>query len=681
MNQTINFLNISCPCCAEKIRKSVENLSYIKSAELDFPAGKINISMSGEGDFITDIKKIASNLEPDAEFFINGEIKKPQKIIFRFTLPLIHFGLIAIAMILRNYPVISTVLITVCFIWAAYPVAIKAFSSLKNRNGIDEDFLMLIASIGAMAIGKYYEAVAVLLLNEIGELLEGLASERSRRSITETMELRPEYACVVRDGVELNISPEKVNIGDILIVRPGERVPIDGIVIGGSSSLDTAALTGESIPKAVYENDEIISGCVNIDGTLRIKAMKSYSDSAVSKIMKLTDEARKHKAKTESLITRFAKYYTPAVMSIAFLICTVPLLFGGEPSVWIYRGLTLLVVSCPCALVISVPMAYFAGMGGSAKRGIIVRGGKALDALAQCDTFVFDKTGTLTAGVFDIAEIIPVGISKKELLHYCASAEAGSNHPLAKSLREAYPASPPKDAVEIAGRGISAKIDGKTVLCGNIRLLTEAGINPPIAQKGTSIYCAIDGVYAGCIRMTDRLKFGAKEAISNLKNIGINRFKVLSGDSPDAVAHTAAEAGINEFTGGLLPDGKLNEVSNLIDNGAKVAFVGDGINDAPVLTLAHAGIAMGVIGSDAAVEAADIVIMNDDLALLPSALTQARKTRSTVRVNIAFALTVKAVVLILASIGLCGMWAAVIADTGVSLLAVMNSARLIKGSK
>lgn len=493
------------------------------------------------------------------------------------------------------------------------------------------------------------------------------------------MELRPEYANVVRNNAELRVIPEEVQTGEIIIVRPGERIPLDGIVENGAASLDTAMLTGESVPRAVSEGVEVLSGCVNLDGTLHIRTSKEYSDSAVSRIMKMTDDARKHKAKTESLITRFAKYYTPGVMLAALLLCVIPILFGGNPSVWLYRGLTLLVVSCPCALVISVPMAYFAGMGGSAKRGIIARGGRALDALAQCDTFVFDKTGTLTGGVFEISEILPeAGIDAQTLLYYCASAEAGSNHPLAKCLRNAYPADPPKRVQELAGKGISAEIDGKTVLCGNLRLLEESGIPLPQSQGTTAIYCAIDGAYAGCIKMIDKLKPGAKNAVEALRRAGIRSFKVLSGDAPEAVREAASAAGIESYSGGLLPDGKLEEVARLSENGAKVAFIGDGINDAPVLTRADAGIAMGAIGADAAVEAADIVIMNDDISLVPAAFAQARRTRAMVRTNIIFALGVKAAVLILASLGLCGMWAAVIADTGVSLLAVANSARLIK---
>ncbi len=585
--------------------------------------------------------------------------------------------------------VVQLIVFGTAYILLGWDVIWKAVRNIAHGQVFDENFLMSIASVGAMIVGEYMEGAAVMLFYRVGELFESVAVGKSRRSIAEMVDINPEYANLERDGEVEEVDPEDVPCGDIIVIRPGERIPLDGVVISGCSGLNTAALTGESALRDVAEGDEVISGCLNTTGLLRVKVSRPYSDSTVARILDLVENSTENKAKTENFITKFARVYTPIVVLAAVVLAVVPPLFvllaGGEPqwSEWIYRALTFLVVSCPCALVISVPLSYFGGIGGASKHGIMVKGANFLEALNKAEIFVFDKTGTLTKGSFAVTEAHPVGIAEEELLGICAAAEKFSTHPIAVSIvRAAQDAQTAENAEELAGLGVRAKVGGREVCVGNERLMRQCGaefVSPESA--GTVVHCAVDGSYAGYLVISDEIKSGAAEALSSLKKQCGARTVMLTGDRRLTGESVAASVGIDEAHTELLPDGKVALVEELYKSkrgGSALVFVGDGMNDAPALARADVGIAMGGLGSDAAIEAADIVLMNDNIEKLPVAVKIARKTHNIVIQNIVFALGVKILVLILTALGFANMWAAVFADVGVSVLAILNAMRAMR---
>lgn len=579
------------------------------------------------------------------------------------------------------------VIFTASYFVIGWDILWKAIRNIAHGQVFDENFLMTIASIGAMIVGEYDEGVAVMILYQVGELFQSVAVGKSRQSISDMMDINPEYANLERGGETVQVDPSEVNTGDIITVKPGERIPLDGEVIFGSSGLNTSALTGESALREVTVGDEVISGCINTDGLLKIKVSRPYSDSTVAKILELVENSSENKAKTENFITRFARVYTPVVVICALILAVIPPLFVGNWSGWIYKALTFLVVSCPCALVISVPLSYFGGIGGASKRGIMVKGANYLEALSTAQTYVFDKTGTLTKGSFAVSEIRPAGgFSEEELLKMCASAESCSNHPIALSIVSAgkklgdIPAA--ENAQEIAGFGVKAQVGGKIVSVGNPRLMKEIGAEFTDADStGTVVHCAADGVYAGCLVISDEVKEGSKPALAELKRLGAAKTVMLTGDRKATGEAVAAQVGIDECHTELLPDGKVAMVEKLYaDKPAKssLVFVGDGMNDAPALARADVGIAMGGLGSDAAIEAADIVLMNDNIENLPVAVKIARKTHTIVMQNIIFALTIKIGIMALTTIGIGNMWAAVFADVGVAIIAILNAMRAMQ---
>ena len=564
----------------------------------------------------------------------------------------------------------------------------KAVRNIKNGQVFDENFLMALATIGAFGCGEYREGVAVMLFYQVGELFQSVAVSRSRASIAQLMDIRPDSANVERDGQVVTVDPEEVAVDEIIVIRAGERVPLDGTVVEGASALDTAALTGESMPRDVAAGDEVVSGCVNLSGLLRVKVSRPFSQSTVAKILDLVENSAAKKAKAEHFITKFARYYTPAVVLCAVALAVLPPLVGlGTWRTWVLRALNFLVVSCPCALVISIPLSFFGGIGGASRQGILVKGGNYLEALAKADTVVFDKTGTLTQGRFAVTEVSPVGMSEQELLELAAQAEQFSTHPIARSILTAWGGTPDRDRVaqveELAGRGLRVQVDGKTVLAGNERLMTENGIVLPEqpAAPGTVIYLALEGQYAGRLVIADQLKPGAKEAIQALKAAGVGRTVMLTGDSEAAGQAAAQELGLDQVYAQLLPGDKVDRVEALLKEkapGRTLVYVGDGINDAPVLSRADVGVAMGAMGSDAAIEAADVVLMDDDLKKLSRAVAIARKTMTIVKENTIFAIGVKLAVLALSAAGLVGLWWAVFADVGVSVIAILNASRMLK---
>ena len=565
----------------------------------------------------------------------------------------------------------------------------EAVEGLFEGEALSEDFLMSIATIGALAIGfmpgaetQFAEAVFVMLFFQIGEAFEEVAEGRSRKSISHLMDIRPDTANVERDGEIFKVAPDMVKVGETIIVRPGEKVPMDGVVIEGTSSLDTVALTGESMPRSVQKGDEILSGCVNLNGLLKVRTTKAFAESTVSKILDLVENAAESKSRSESFITRFARIYTPIVVGLAVLVAVIPGLITGEWATWIYRGLLFLVVSCPCALVISVPLTFFGGLGGASRKGILIKGSNLIDKLAGVKTVVFDKTGTLTEGVFEVTAVHPQEIDDNELLHLVAHVERHSTHPIAMALRNAYPNEQDDcvitDVQETAGHGILATVNGKRVAVGNSKLMEKVGAEwRPCHHEGTIIHVAIDGEYAGHIVISDRIKEDASQAIADLKDAGVDKTVMLTGDQEHVAATVARKVGVNEYHAQLLPADKVSHVERLLKGGT-LAFVGDGINDAPVLTRADIGIAMGALGSDAAIEAADVVLMDDKPSKIALAIQIARRTIRIAKENIWFAIGIKVLVLLLAIPGLATMWMAVFADVGVTVLAVLNAMRALK---
>lgn len=583
------------------------------------------------------------------------------------------------------------------YLIAGYDTLLEAGEKIVKGDFFDEDFLMSIATIGALCIGflpgaetQFPEAVFVMLFFQVGELFEDIAEGRSRKSISALMDIRPDTANVERDGNVLTVNPEEVKVGETIVVRPGEKVPMDGLVLEGTSSLDTVALTGESVPRTIGPKDNIISGCVNLSGVIRAKVTKAFGESTASKILDLVENASENKSKSESFISRFARIYTPVVVIAALVLAFIPPVlsgdFGGTFATWLYRALTFLIVSCPCALVISVPLSFFGGIGGASSKGILVKGSNYLEALAKIGTVVFDKTGTLTEGVFDVTAVHPEKIDGKELLHLAAHVERYSTHPVAISLRNAYPGEADGCSVEnveeVAGQGVRALVNGKTVCVGNTRMMDAAGAKwKPCEKNGTIVHVSVDGDYVGHIVVSDRIKADSADAIKALKAEGVTKTVMLTGDKREVGEYVASAIGLDEFHAELLPADKVSELEKLLDNkpsGKTLAFVGDGINDAPVLARADLGIAMGGLGSDAAIEAADVVLMDDKPSKIAVGVRIARKTLRLARENTFFAIFIKLLVLVLAVLGIATMWMAVFADVGVTVLAVLNAMRALK---
>lgn len=571
------------------------------------------------------------------------------------------------------------------YLIVGYDVIQKAGRNIRNGQIFDENFLMMVATFGAFVVSEYIEAVAVMLFYQVGELFQSYAVGKSRASITALMDICPEYANLETEDGVIEIEPDEVEIGSIIVIKSGEKVPLDGIVIEGESFLDTSALTGESVPRKIQTNEAIISGCINGNGTLRVRVTKEFDDSTVAKILELVENATSKKAKVENFITRFAKYYTPFVTIAAVLLAVIPpILLRDNWFIWLERACTFLVVSCPCALVISVPMGFFGGIGAASKEGVLVKGSNYLELLSEMDTIIFDKTGTLTNGVFEVTQVNAVEMTEEKLLQFAASVESFSTHPIAESICAANKSDLLKaaDIKEISGHGMLGMADGKQVLAGNHKLMEKYGISyQPHTGNGTVVYLAIEGVFAGYIVISDTIKAGVKEAVADLKKSRVSKTVMLTGDRKETALAIAEEIGMDEVYYELLPADKVVQTEKFIrfsGDKKRIAFVGDGINDAPVLARADIGIAMGSLGSDAAIEAADIVIMDDDIRKIPKVMQISQKTMRIVKENIVFALTVKGIVLILGAVGMTSMWAAVFADVGVAVIAILNSMRTLK---
>lgn len=614
--------------------------------------------------------------------------KKQKKMLIRIIIAAV---LIVVFSLLPAEGYLRFVLFMIPYLVIGYDILKKAFKGILNKQVFDENFLMAVATVGAILLGDYSEGVAVMLFYQIGELFQSYAVGKSRRNISELMDIRPDYANIEKDGTLEQVDPDEVEIGTIIVVQPGEKVPIDGVITEGTSTLNTSALTGESLPRDAKAGDEVISGCINMTGLLKIRTTKEFGESTVSRILELVENSSSRKSKSENFISKFAKYYTPAVCYGALALAFIPpivLLIMGKPAMWgdwIYRALTFLVISCPCALVISIPLSFFAGIGGASNQGILVKGSNYLETLAQTKYVVFDKTGTMTQGVFEVSGIHHNEMPDEKLLEYAALAECSSSHPISKSLQKAYGKPIDRNRVtdieEISGNGVIAKVDGISVAAGNTKLMNRLGIAyQDCHHVGTVVHMAIDGKYAGHILISDIIKPHAKEAIAELKKAGISKTVMLTGDSKRVADQVAGELGIQEVYSELLPADKVSRVEELLNQKsekAKLAFVGDGINDAPVLSRADIGIAMGALGSDAAIEAADIVLMDDDPLKISKAIKIARKCIRIVYENIYFAIGIKILCLILGALGIANMWVAIFADVGVMILAVLNAIRTL----
>lgn len=677
---------LDCANCAMKIEKGVQKINGVKEATVNFTSGKLTID--AEEDHLATIeqetKKVVKELEPDVKVTEIDKEKvsehgneKERNTLFR-----ILFSLAGIALLLLfdfNEPIrlIGYLLI---YLLIGYDVVKKAVMNIVKGKIFDENFLMSVATIGAMLIGEYPEAVAVMLFYQIGEYFQGLAVSHSRKSIRELMAIRPETAHVQTAEGLMTVNPEDVQIGQFVLVKPGERVPLDGTIIEGESLVDTSALTGESVPKSVYVGETVLSGFINKNKPFLVQVEKSYENSTISKLLELVENASSKKAPAENFITKFARYYTPVVVGLAVLLAVLPPLVvsGAAFSEWIYRALTFLVISCPCALVISVPLSFFGGIGGASKIGVLVKGSNYLELLAQTETVVFDKTGTLTKGDFSI-QTIDTKIDPKIFMQYVASAEQFSTHPIAQSVLEGYagPLLPTANIQEFAGEGILAEVDGKQVLAGNHKLMERFEISFPSSQEiGTLLYLAIDQSYSGYLVIADTLKEDAVDALVQLKKAGVKNTVMLTGDSKKIADHIGKQVGVDKIYSELLPEDKVQRLEEILQrNNKKTAFVGDGINDAPVLARADVGIAMGGLGSDAAIEAADVVIMNDQPSKIAEAIHLAKKTLKIVKQNIVFAIGIKILVLALGAFGFASMGDAVFADVGVTVLAVLNAMR------
>lgn len=611
--------------------------------------------------------------------------KKMKKKLYKIIISGILF---LIAFLLRiDNKVVNNILFIISYIIVGKEILEKALKNITRGKVFDENFLMTVATLGAFLIGEYPEAVAVMLFYQIGELFQSYAVDKSRKSVAALMDIRPDYANLLDDGKEIKVNPEKVNIGDVIIIKPGEKIPIDGVVIEGNTSLNTFALTGETVPREVGKKDEVLSGSINNEGLIKVKTTKKFSDSTVSKILDLVENASSKKSNSENFISKFAKYYTPIVVVIALTLCIFPpIILNQKFTTWIYRGLSFLVVSCPCALVVSIPLSFFGGIGASSKIGVLIKGSNYLESLSKTETIICDKTGTLTEGVFEVQKIKPVDISEKELLKYAAYTEHFSNHPISMSLKKAYgkkiDSSKVTNTKEISGKGVIATIDNKEIIVGNEKIVKDENIKYVKSEEvGTIIYIAIDKKFAGTIVISDKIKKDAKKAIRLFRKNNVKKIVMLTGDKENISKEVFDELKLDDYKAELLPQDKVEIVEQIIKEkteSKQVAFIGDGINDAPVLALSDIGIAMGGAGSDAAIEAADIVIMTDEPSKLADAMEISKKTMKIVKENIIFAITVKIVVLLLSALGLATMWAAVFADVGVSVIAILNALRILR---
>ena len=703
MEKIFILKGLDCPNCSAKIEKEVGELAGVSSSSINLMKQSLTISVEEDAlSLVTkQIETIVHSHEPDvtvteyiAESSVSTQETKSEDYNNKIRIiRLIAGALIFISGIISNEFINVALPVYLIFLVLAYiilggDVVIKAIKNITKGRIFDENFLMSLSTIGAFVIGEYPEAVAVMLFYQIGEYFQDLAVNRSRKSIANLMNIRPDFATVLRNGEQTIVSPKTVSIGEIIVVKPGEKIPLDGIILEGDSMLDTKALTGESVPRTVHKGDEALSGCVNQNGVLTIQVTKAFGESTVSKIIELVENASSRKAPTENFITTFARYYTPVVVIFALILAVAPpLLFNAEWIEWIHRAFVFLVISCPCALVISIPLTFFGGIGAASKHGVLVKGSNYLESLNNVSTVVFDKTGTLTKGVFKVTEIVPDnGFTVDRILEYGAKAEIYSNHPIAKSIIAAYEKDVDgtniTDYKEISGYGISVTVDNKKILAGNSKLMTAEQIHyRPCNKAGTKVYVAVDGKYAGCILITDEIKEDSKRAIAELKRIGIEKTVMLTGDDEMIGKAVSRKLGLDEYYAQLLPDQKvlkLEELDSQKPLKSKLAFIGDGINDAPVLARADVGIAMGGIGSDAAIEAADVVLMTDEPSKLVEAIEVAKATKHIVIQNIVLALTVKVIFMVLGAFGIAGMWEAVFGDVGVALIAVMNAMRTLK---
>lgn len=689
---------LDCPNCAARIECELKKLEGLSDATVNFATRTIDINPN----FEQDVTKVIKKVEPHVKLIpkklvsdIKDEITEKNKAMLKLKLfniilsaVFLGMGVILSPKLHGSYEILEYGIFFAAYLLAGREVVQTAIGNILRGQVFDENFLMTLATVGAFAIHELPEAVGVMLFYSVGEYFQDLAVSRSRRSIAELMDIRPDYANLVIENEIRKVSPEIVSIGQTILVRPGEKVPLDGEVLEGTSYVDTSALTGESVPRKVGSGEKVMAGMVNGHGLLKVKVGKTFEESSVSKILSLMENASGRKARTEQFITKFARFYTPAVVFGAIAIAVIPPLFvpGQTFGKWFYRALTMLVISCPCALVVSIPLGYFGGIGGASRCGILVKGANFLEALTNIDTVVFDKTGTLTKGIFKVADIkAQNGYSKQEVLRLAAYAEVHSNHPIAKSILEAFDGvvdeAVVKDYKEIAGHGIMANVDGKNVWAGNEKLLKNEGITFSNEDYvGTVVHVAVDGIYAGYITISDEIRTDGAQAIKELKGLGVSSTVMLTGDTEETASRIAKQLGLDEYHAGLLPEEKVLKLEQLQGKGnarRKVVFVGDGINDAPVISRADVGIAMGGLGSDAAIEAADVVIMEDMPSKVAKAISIARYTKKIVIQNIVFALGVKGIFLALGAVGVASMWQAVFADVGVALLTVLNSTRTL----
>ena len=721
------LLGLDCANCANKIEERVNRLSDVEEATLNFSTSRLTVSINDPQvklEVIEEIKKIVEQLEPDVTVIENNsgevlnqnqccqgdcsrhdeqhlhkhasshehivrelkviEILKEQKNL------LLGFVIFLIAVLFPLQQRVEIVLYLMSYLLIGGNVIGAFWRHIKRGEIFDENFLMTVATVGAFCIGEYPEAIAVMLFYEIGELFQSYAVNRSRHSITSLLDIRADHANLVTESSVEEVNPEVVSVGDYIIIKPGERVPLDGEIVEGQCYLDTSALTGESVPRLVSVGDPILSGCINTNALVKVRVTKVAGESTVARILELVENASSKKAQTERFITRFARVYTPIVVLLAILIAIIPpFVFQASFSIWLYRALSFLVVSCPCALVVSIPLGFFAGLGGASKQGVLIKGGNYLEALTHADTVVFDKTGTLTKGVFKVIETHPVNMTEDTFIKLAAYAESQSNHPIAKSIVEAYGHSIDETVIssyeEVAGKGIKAVVNEQQILIGNATLMKESSLEVlSVSATGTIIHMAVDQVYVGYIVIADEIKETSKAAISKLKQQGVSQVIMLTGDQGRIAKQVAEELGVDRVYAELLPYQKVEHVEQLLANQSKnksLVFVGDGMNDAPVLARADVGVAMGAIGSDAAIEAADVVLMEDDPMALVKAIDQAKQTKFILYQNIIFALGVKILVMILIAFGLATMWSAVFADVGVTVLAVINSTRALKSKK
>ena len=690
---------LTCASCAAKIEEALRKTTGVLSVSINLASSKLKIETTDDlnNDLQKTVEIVVHHYKPDVQVVVNNNTKQisysiaNKRAILHLTVGALTFFIGILFQFAVNVGVsqyIAWGLFGFSYLLLGGKVLLRMIKNITKRQIFDENFLMGFATLGAIAIGKFPEAVTVMLFYQIGEFFQEMAVEKSKKRIGDLMGIRPDYAHLKKDGQVITVNPQDVKIGDIFVVKPGERIPIDGVVLEGEAMLDTTALTGESVPRKASISDTVLSGCINQNSVLTIQATQTFGESTVSKILDLVENAANKKAPTETFITKFARYYTPVVVGLAALLAIIPpLFFGGDWFDWVSRALIFLVISCPCALVVSIPLGFMGGIGGASKKGILIKGGNYLEALANLDIVVFDKTGTLTQGVFKVTSIQAVnGFSEDDLLEAAAYAEVFSNHPIAVSIMSEYGKDIDKTCLEryeeIAGHGVSVLANGKLILAGNGKLMDKMGVTySESPNMGTKVYVAIDGIYAGCVVITDKIKKDSYGLVSSLKNLGVRKTIMLTGDTPQIAETISKELKLDEVHASLLPQQKVDEVEKLSEQKLPkkaLAFIGDGINDAPVLAMADVGVAMGGLGSDAAIEAADVVLMTDEPAKLTEAVKIAQFTKKIVWQNIVLSLSIKFLFLFLATLGISSLWEAVFADVGVSLLAVFNSLRIMK---